>query len=123
MKKTALTLAFLLTLCSFTACGNNDAPAKEAGESSVSSSAEESSEKETSAEDETTEENSEGSEETETTEAEESKSEDKASDDKQTAKNQHLPMRKATHSLLLRLIPISRKVLLKTMSIPANSAV
>ena len=68
MKKTALTLAFLLTLCSFTACGDTSST-DEASKSVSSSSAAESSEEETTETETTTEEET---TEAETTEAEES---------------------------------------------------
>ena len=47
MKKIALTLAFLLTLCSFTACGNDSSSEKKSDSSSVETTTEESTEAET----------------------------------------------------------------------------
>ncbi len=73
MKKTALTLAFFLTLCSFTACGDTSST-DDASKSVSSSSTVESSEEETEAETTTAEESSEE----ETTEAEESEEETSA---------------------------------------------
>lgn len=82
MKKTALTLAFLLSLCSFTACGSTNESDSASSKSVVSSSEEESSEEETTTEAEESEEETTEAETTEAEEEETTASEDKDTDEK-----------------------------------------